>query len=193
MKQKTKKRLITGIIILIWLLGCYFIGQVTHPQAKTFYENVSSNSTSTEDYNEGTAEQELQNEEGNGSVPEETDVTFFDVQQLSTDDIPWGFNAGIIILEDGSEAWLLTPGASLTFNSIGDTILEYQIHPWMKEVSDGATLILSTETDQKVLDVTGDSQEFCTGVGYIKLELINSEKNDGDWVIIRQKNGDRKQ
>lgn len=189
MKQKTRKHLITGIIVLIWLLGCYFIGQVMHPQDKTVSETMLTNVSSTEKCSEETVAQKTQGEEENDNVAESTTVTFFDVQQLSKDEIPWGFSAGTIIMEDGSEAWLLTPGTSLTFNSIGNTLLEYQIHPWMKGISDGATLIIYAGADQKILEVTSNPDEFSIGMGIVKLELINSEKNEGDWVIIQQKYG----
>ena len=187
MKQKTKKHLIGGAIIIVWLLGCYFIGQATHPKENTAISTVSTDPAPEKADSGETVAAETLEDEKKDDITGEVTVRFFNVKQLSTDEIPWGINAGIISLENGSEAWLLTPGTSLSFESANGAVLECRIHPWMSDVSDGATLVVSSETDSETIEIGSAPQEISTGPGTVGLELLNTEKNDGDWVIIQPK------
>ncbi len=186
MKQQTKKRMITGTVIIIWLLGCYFIGQALHPRENTISAAVESDMSSAENNIEETTEQEVTPDEEKAGATENVTVTFINAQQVGTEEIPWGLSAGIISLEDGSEAWLLTPGTILCCESPDRIRLEYRIHPWMKDISNGAMMEVSSETDQKTFDIGITPQEIVVGPGQVRLELLHTDNDNGDWVIIQQ-------
>ncbi len=181
MKQKTKKRLITCTLIVVWLCGCYFIGQKTHPQAKESIAEEAepvSRETSVEQNIAETKEGEAQT-----VIP----VTFINNESVSTQEIPWGFTAGTIMLEDGSEAWLLTPGTGLRFESTNETLLRYCIHPWMKDTSNGASLQITYGENNEILTVSLDWLEYNipATAGTVHIDVLSTDNNDGDWVAIQ--------
>ena len=177
MKQKTKKRLITFAIIALWLIGCYFIGQSNHSQTKD--DNVQKEVAISEETDIDVPAEEVV-EESRQTVF----VSFDNAQQISTDQIPWGFTAGVITLEDESEAWLLTPGTALKTDKAA---FRYCIHPWMKDTSDGAMLIIENGEDNETLSVNNQWQTFTPEekTGIMRIEVPDTVNNDGDWVIIQ--------
>ena len=170
MKQKNRKRLITYSLIAAWLVGCYLIGQKTHPQTPT-------GSTEEAEMNINIAEAD----------PTAISVAFINAQTVSADEIPWKCTAGIISLEDGSEAWLLTPGTGLQFETSEGMTVHSCIHPWMKETSDGAILRITYGESSEVLSIDKEWREIHVpkGVGPVRLDVLFSDNNDGDWVIIQ--------
>ena len=180
MKQKTKKRLITYALIIVWLGGCYFIGQKTHPKTT---ENIAEDTESV--LTEANTEQDITEakEETHSVIP----VTFINHQNVSTEEIPWGFTAGTITLEDESEAWLLTPETGLQFESTDGITLRYSIHPWMKDTSDGASLQIAYGENNEVLAVNQDWAEYNipAAAGTVRIDVLSTDNNDGDWVAIQ--------
>ena len=129
---------------------------------------------------------------------------------IETSDNPWNTTAGIIEMEDTGEAILLTPNTSVLFphvDGLTDISFSYMIHPWVKEESDGAGIILSLIDSgngilhQEVIEISGvDSwTEFKLDIsGYkditaIKLDCNNGKNNDDscDWVVLSLSETDR--
>lgn len=123
-----------------------------------------------------------------------------------TEDNPWNKNIGKIEDDVIGESILMTPNTSVVFSRTLDennTLLcEYMIHPWMKEVSDGADLtfvitdkdsgdvyvekkvFVSKEDNHKKL---GFSLKDCEGKAVdIKIVAGNGENDntDGDWIVF---------
>ncbi len=130
-----------------------------------------------------------------------SDVTF--EGQKEVDDTPWGFNAGVIDV-DGDSCILLTPNTAVTLpNVVGEkkVSFDYQLHPWVKENSDGAGLLVRV-LDEKgnilfedSLQVDKDAawsqyevslEEYPEAVS-VKVYCNNGENGDdsADWVILR--------
>jgi len=182
MKQKTKKRIITYALIVVWLVGCYFIGRKSHPQVT---ENTSAEASVAETQTNPETKEYI-SEEIVETKPEAS-VTFINMQEVSTDEIPWGFTAGIISLDDGSEAWLLTPETGIQYESTGETTLRCCIHPWMKDLSDGASLQITYNDNSELLAV-GQGWTEChipTNAGLFQINVLSTDNNNGDWVIIQ--------
>ena len=180
MKQKTKKRLITYALIILWLGGCYFIGQKTHPQVtesiaeetEPVSTQVSAEQTETE-----------AKEEAHTAFP----VAFINSESVSTEEIPWGFTAGTILRGDETEAWLLTPGTGIQFESTDGITLRYSIHPWMKDTSDGASLQIAYGNINETLTVNQDWLEYNipATTGTVRIDALSTDNNDGDWIAIQ--------
>ena len=168
MKQKTKRRLITYTLVVVWLVGCYFIGQ-------------GIRSDSTTNASEGAEPVSAET----GEI--EANVSVINAREVSTDEIPWGVTAGKISMEDGTEAWLLTPETGLQMEITEDVIIRYKIHPWMKDTSDGASLRVEYDETDETLTVEQDWKDYpvSQGVHNLRVEVLPTDNNDGDWVIIR--------
>ena len=171
MKPSAKKKL-TGLVIpIVWLVACYFIGQHVNMPGRSVPVGAEPSVA------EVTA------------VPPDTvashgyTVTFHDVQAVDTDQIPWGFTAGEIELEDGTSALLLTPGTYVTLK--GATEIEYSIHPWMAQISDGALLLISDSVDERQLEVTAGWNRVALSGGACTVSLVATENQDGDWIILK--------
>ncbi|QUC66666.1 hypothetical protein [Aristaeella hokkaidonensis] len=168
MKQKTKKRLITYTLVVVWLVGCYFIGQSIHSNSAT-NDSKGTESASVE------------------TGIKESAISIINAQQISTDEIPWGFTAGVISEEDGSNAWLLTPGTGLQVEITEDVIVRYEIHPWMKDTSDGASLRIEYNETNETLKAEQDWKNYSVpqSAHTVRIEVMSTDNDDGDWVIIR--------
>lgn len=168
MKQKTKKRLITYTLVVVWLVGCYFIGQSIRPDSTT---NASEGAEPV------SAE--------TGEI--EANVSVINAREVSTDEIPWGVTAGMISMEDGTEAWLLTPETGIQMEITEDIIIRYKIHPWMKDTSDGASLQIEYNEINETLTAEQDWKDYPVpqSVHTVRVEVLTTDNNDGDWVIIR--------
>ena len=128
----------------------------------------------------------------------------------AVNDNPWGYNAGIIEIDDGDNCIFLTPDTYVTFYQINDSKVSFdlEIHPWVAELSDGAgiliwlmdeedhicsqeTFFIDNSSNWKSLEI--DLASFPT-VSRIRLLCNNgvNNNNDGDWVVIHPSddNGD---
>ena len=172
--------MITYTLIIVWLGGCYFIGQKTHPKTTETVAEVTEPAVT-----EAKTEQDITKakDETHNAIP----VTFINHQNVSTEEIPWGFTAGVITLEDGTEAWLLTPGTGLQIEPSDGITLRYSIHPWMKEISDGSSLQISYGENNEALTVHQSWQEYSLpkDAGPISINVLSTENDNGDWVIIQ--------
>ena len=132
----------------------------------------------------------------------------FDGSQ-NTDEIPWGYTAGIFNMES-DECILLTPNTSV--NLSGESIpaswaFQYRIHPWVDANSDGAGLVIwILDEEENILyseeipvkpgsqwqDHSIDLNSWDTA-SKIKILCNNgSAGNDEcDWVILRTQAGKR--
>ncbi len=132
----------------------------------------------------------------------------FDGSQ-NTDEIPWGYTAGIFNMES-DECILLTPNTSV--NLSGESIpaswaFQYRIHPWVDANSDGAGLVIwILDEEENILyseeipvkpgsqwqDYSIDLNSWDTA-SKIKILCNNgSAGNDEcDWVILRTQAGKR--
>ncbi len=130
-----------------------------------------------------------------------SDVTF--EGQKEVDDTPWGFNAGVIDV-DGDSCILLTPNTAVTLqNVVGEkkVSFDYQLHPWVKENSDGAGLLVRV-LDEKGNILFEDSLQVDKDAAWSRYEVSleeypeavsakvycnNGENGDdsADWVILR--------
>lgn len=123
--------------------------------------------------------------------------------RVESTDYPYGYNVGLIEDEEVQKAILITPGTSIKVDGkvLEDTTLmvNYEIHPWVADGSDGALLNI-------VLDSNGKTQEFIYDVGseiqnqtislkqykdqtiQVEAFVTNQEGNNEncDWVILKQ-------
>lgn len=120
----------------------------------------------------------------------------------NTSDNPWNTTAGWIKIEE-EDCILLTPNTAVTFEITESKTLsfDYMIHPWVKDVSDGAgILIWLMDNEDAILYEEGVSvnneEEWKNfqlslnqydSVHKIKVHCNNGENGDdsGDWVVIR--------
>lgn len=122
---------------------------------------------------------------------------------VETFDNPWNITAGIIEMEDEGETIFLTPNTSVLFQDIDglDVVnFSYMIHPWVKDESDGAGIILSlvgSEDDilfqEKIeINAVDNWKEFKIDISRyeditaIKLDCNNGKNDDAscDWVVL---------
>lgn len=122
----------------------------------------------------------------------------------ATGDNPWGFTAGLIDADDGSQHLFLTPNTAVTiYDLLGDDqlALQFRVHPWVAEYSDGAGVLVWFQDDEERIveedSVSVDNSDNWTEylvdlsmlaeVTRVKL-LCNNGVNDddsGDWVVVR--------
>lgn len=122
---------------------------------------------------------------------------------VDTSDNPWNTTAGVIEMEDEGKVIFLTPNTSVLFPHVSglDTIrFSYMIHPWVKDESDGAGIILllvGNEEDiiyQEEIEINGTDSwtEFELDLsGYEDITAIRLSCNNGrndddscDWVVL---------
>ena len=109
-----------------------------------------------------------------------------DAQEISTDQIPWGFTAGEIVMEDGSEAWLLTPNTSLKLKGAQGRVFQYCVHPWVASLGDGAQIALKSDSGEQQFRAETDWQELTLGDSdEAVIACLSEDNNDGDWVVLR--------
>lgn len=180
-------------IAAVYLVSCYGIGQYRNIHNKNVDEVVNENKTE-----EISAEHSEEHQENTLDVW--NNVVFEGVR--NTEDTPWNFNAGVIDV-DGNECFLLTPNTSMTLKDISKEAtvsFEYEIHPWVRENSDGAGLlvwVLDSEDNILFEDniIVENSVEWCTyelnikeypKAVSVKIYCNNGQNNDdsADWVIL---------
>ena len=121
-----------------------------------------------------------------------------------TDDTPWGITAGWFEMEGEGSCILLLPDTNVTFDltGIADEIsFCYQIHPWVKESSDGVGLTIDLydeenciieKTELKIgnkddwMEYKVDLKKYAAATG-LKLSCDEGENKDDtcDWLIIK--------
>lgn len=120
----------------------------------------------------------------------------------STSDNPWNTTAGWIKVED-EDCILLTPNTAVALEIIEPKIIsfDYMIHPWVKDASDGAgILIWLMDNEEAILyeervSVSNDAEwenfqlnlNQYDSVQKIKIHCNNGKNGDdsGDWVVLR--------
>lgn len=120
----------------------------------------------------------------------------------STSDNPWNTTAGWIKVED-EDCILLTPNTAVALEIMEPKTIsfDYMIHPWVKDASDGAgILIWLMDNEESILyeervSVSNDAEwenfqlnlNQYDSVQKIKMHCNNGENGDdsGDWVVIR--------
>ncbi|MCM1100389.1 MAG: hypothetical protein NC079_12020 [Clostridium sp.] len=121
----------------------------------------------------------------------------------ATDDIPWGYTAGVFDMEQG-ECILLTPNTSVNLqgdNTLSSWTFEYRIHPWVEAGSDGAGLIIRIlDAEENILyseeipvKIDGGWQTYSVDmspydtVSAVKIMCDNgsADNDECDWVILR--------
>lgn len=174
------------IAAVVWLGGCYLIGQYRYP-------DKGEQLVQTE---------QPQDEDGNQSVWSTFDLEFEGNEKTS--DNPWGYTAGIIDTDFAGECILLNPNTSVTFNISEDLDsfnLAFEIHPWVAESSDGAGIniwfmdsnddILRKESflvsDEDTWNDISYTMQDLNGAKKIKILCNNGEKDDdsADWLILK--------
>lgn len=119
-----------------------------------------------------------------------------------TSDNPWGTTAGVIEMEEG-KCILLTPNTSFSIRQLKDAgkfNFSYEIHPWVRENSDGAGILIwimdeeDTILHEEVIKVDKEEEwkifeldlTQYDGASQIKVLCNNGGGNDdGDWVIVK--------
>lgn len=185
MKKIIKQHLVF-IIAILYLVICWVLGHY-----------VLKNEVKEENNGNGVSA-----EQGNGQGSYE--ITF--EGNTSTNDNPWGITAGYFEMEDEGQCILLTPNTSALISSITNfesIELKYEIHPWVRDSSDGAGVIIdyldsfgeSMGKEQISIDSMADWQSYVIELArYESVEAIeiicNSGKRDNDicdWVILQIK------
>lgn len=179
MVVRSQKLCVAALLILI-LVVAYLIGQ--------FIVLPRTNQKNIADENREYTEVALQ----------KTELEW--INQEKTEDNPWGFNAGIIDTEEDKRAIFLTPntGVEIKIYVQEDTLdLDYYVHPWVSEVSDGLEMSVKingeeqfytiaddqvSEVQKLVIDVT----EYINTEIVIEIKNVNREDADlsGDWLIV---------
>ncbi len=182
--MKKSVKLVSAAVLSMVL--CWFVGQ----QLKGLNEPMQQSVQETES--------ETQKEE-NASFGT---LEFEGVRD--TEDNPWQQTAGLFEMEEMGECIFLTPNTAVTILETGsrqNITLQYSIHPWMRENSDGAGLLVwvldeednilyqeewnvsSTEGWQEQTLSLGDYANSCK----VKISCNNGsgDNDNGDWVIIK--------
>ena len=172
MQAKHKNIMIKAAIVFAWFLGCYLIGQTINAPEQRIE----------------TSQQEKQLEME--SQPCAYTVVIQNAKEVSKEEIPWGITAGEITMEDDTNVWLLTPGTGAIVEAEKSIILQYTIHPWMHNISDGAVITVKENGKEFMLPVDAEWHEYTTEEESQRIEVSVSEENDlsGDWVIFVLKN-----
>ena len=204
--KKTIK--ILGIVLLI-LFSSWMIGQELKEKREAkeniVMEQVSEDEgVSDEDSLSDTlASQTVKITEDEDSEDESSlmDHLVFEGAQV-TEDNPWKQTAGLFEMEGMGEVIFLTPNTSVIIEEKTESLnVECQIHPWVKENSDGAGILvwlmdvggnIVHEEEWKIFS-SEEWQEFSVdltlyeGAEKIKIICNNGENNDdsGDWVVIK--------
>ena len=120
-----------------------------------------------------------------------------------TFDNPWNTTAGWIDTEEDGRCIFLTPNTAVFFEITGaeTLVFDYELHPWVKENSDGAGILLWVMDEEDTIlyqeEIFVDAKDSWKrveldlrpykSVGRIKM-LCNNGKNEddnGDWVLVK--------
>ena len=180
-----KKGMTLGLVIL-WICGCYFIGQQRNVQS--FSENIQIDSSTDN----------LMNNEN-----EKYENIQFEGKQEGADN-PWNMTAGIFEMEGEGECIFLTPNTAALLDEIENmSFFSFccEIHPWVRESSDGAGLVIwIMDREDTILhqeDIIIDREEdwktiqldlsLYSEAKKIKIFCSNggNEDDSGDWVVLK--------
>lgn len=185
-----KKNIKLLLIAALYLGVCYGVGQ---------YRNSLKEGSDITQVDTATSEDK--------SIAEEKkmwdNISFEGVKE--TTDTPWNFNAGIFDMEGEGECILLTPNTAVTvanLENMDKLSFQYEIHPWVKDASDGAGLLVWVlDKDNNI--ITESTVEVDTNSEWMKYELDLSEYDNavsakiqcnnggngddaGDWVVLKK-------
>ena len=194
-----KKYMTLLIAVAVSLSCCWFIGQKIHQDKPEPEVQTSSH----EEIIQQSEIQELSELETVQKVAVLADIVDFDGAN-ETSDNPWNVTAGMIDVENEGECIFLTPNTSAKIeltNQDKEVSFQYQIHPWMKETSSGAGIviwILDQQdtilcTEELEIDAESDWTEYkldltdYSDACDIKILCNNGDDDNdsGDWVIIK--------
>jgi len=195
-----KKVIVVLIGVMVSLLFSWGVGQELKRYRDERQENIQSNESTVAECLSHTKEDQITNLhfEENFSM----DFVTFEGSQ-ETSDNPWNTTAGWIDTEEDGRCIFLTPNTAVFFEVTASEILvfDYEIHPWVKENSDGTGILLwvMDEEDtilyqEEILVSEKDSwKEFeldlrqYKGANKIKMFCNNGKYKDdnGDWVLVK--------
>lgn len=183
-----KKKFKLLIIALVYLGVCFGIGQY-----RNYLRNNGDNKNDVM-ATDGVVMTDKADEIWNS-------IEFQGVEETS--DNPWNFNAGIIDMDGEGKCILLTPNTAviISVDGVMDKLnFGYEIHPWVKELSDGAELLIQLLDkdgniiyDEKVMvDSHSEKKSYELSINEygkvqkIKIVCNNGNQNDdnGDWVVL---------
>lgn len=123
--------------------------------------------------------------------------------RIETEDYPYGYNVGTIEDDEVGKAILLTPGTSIsisgTFTNADCLNMEYMIHPWVVENSDGVifsmNITMDGETQNYSYEVSEGTEtqqisfeEYKNKEVEINLQLTNKDgaSDTCDWLVLKE-------
>lgn len=190
---KMKKSWTISLAVILSLGACWFVGQQINPDGglKETPEQESSQPV----------EQEM-SQSPLGETAINLDSIIYE-GSIATDGNPWKTTAGTIDLEDRGKSIFLTPNTTALLSNVSEMneiAFSYEIHPWVKESSDGAGLVIwlmdaqnnIIHEEEIVISASDDMKEFridltqYEGVTKIKFLCNNgtNENDSGDWVVL---------
>jgi len=192
---KLRKPLAICLGITVYLVGCWYIGQRLHPDTEGVEQGQSVQ-----------AEQQEMPASADDTAADENRIDLDKVEyegSVATEDNPWGITAGTIDLEDRGKSIFLTPNTAVVLDNVGQTeelSFSYEIHPWMKENSDGAGLVIwlmaaegsIIKEEEITVNASDDIKEFKLDLTQyedatrIKMLCNNgfNHNDSGDWVVL---------
>lgn len=122
--------------------------------------------------------------------------------KMESEDYPYGYNIGVIEDNAVGRAVLITPNTSVEFKAqiskATDLRMDFAIHPWVAENSDGAIINISvdSEKDEETYsyDVSGAEKEAVIDLNdyigrkvLVRVWISNAEENNEncDWMILQ--------
>lgn len=205
-----KKIYTIGIAFILSLSCCWYIGQKIsdHSEQKEQQHETASNIESevSTDISENVETEASATNEGN-QISVLSNEAILDMVEyegsVETTDNPYGYTAGNILLNDTDNCILLTPntGAHIKIEGkIQELSFHYQIHPWVKDLSDGLGIVIwiMDENDEILdtieIDVPKEGDELDKSLDLsehdnaskFKIMCNNGKNNDdsGDWLVI---------
>lgn len=187
-----EKKIKLLLIVAVCIGACYGIGQYRN----SLKENIGiSQEDTVYSENENCSEDEINEEIW-------SNISFEGVKK--TEDNPWNFNAGIFNMDGEGKCILLTPSTAVTvvnLENVDKLSFQYEIHPQVKDVSDGAELLIwGLDKDNNIIcefnvEVDANSEwkkyeldlnEYADVIA-VKIQCNNGRNGDdsGDWVIIK--------
>lgn len=194
-----KKYMTLLMAVVVSLSCCWFIGQKIH-QGKPKADVQSSSNEEIIQQSEIQETRELETIHEKDAL---ADIVDFDGAN-ETSDNPWNVTAGMIDVENEGECIFLTPNTSAKIeltNQDKEVSFQYQIHPWMKETSSGAGIVIWVLDHQDTILCTEELEinakngwteykldlEDYSDASNIKILCNNGDDDNdsGDWVIIK--------
>lgn len=196
-----KKRITILGVIILWLGGCWFIGQQRSTKGLSEKTQESISFENNEDL-EGTKQENSANGQPTETMNLSDNIIFEGKKE--TADNPWNMTAGKFEMEEEGTCILLTPNTAVLFDEINnaDTFsFSCEIHPWVRESSDGAGILIwvmdsedtilyqeeiAVSAEEEWKEVELDISQY-DGAEKIKMLCNNGGNGDdsGDWVVVK--------